>query len=133
MEFLAGAVRAVRDSVNLWFARATISAMKHRGLKLILALLLGWHVVGPLVDAVDFWDDLQAEMRDIARSAGGLVTLVLAGVSVAMALHRQLKMRNSSFLRSLRGCIAAPAFRPFRSSIPTVKSFAHSPPSPLRI
>lgn len=107
--------------------------MKGWGLKLILAFLLGWYVVGPLVETVDFWDDLRAEMRDIARSAGGLVTLVLAGVSVAIALHRQLKARNSSFSRSIRGCIPALPFPSFSPSNSTVESFAHSPPSPLRI
>jgi hypothetical protein len=104
-----------------------------RGLKFILTLLLAWYVVGPLVETVDFWDDLPAEMRDIARSAGGLVTLAVVGISLAIALHRQLQARCSSFARTIRGYFQVLPFHPFLPLIPAVESPSHSPPSPLRI
>lgn len=102
-------------------------------LKVVLALLLGWYFVGPLVETVDRWDSLGAEIQDIARSAGGSVTLVLAGFVVGVILLRVLTARCSSLARSFQGRFHPEPFRSLTPFATVVELLSHSPPSPLRI
>lgn len=107
--------------------------MKRRSLKLVLLALIGWYIAGPVAEAIDRWDDIRAETGDIARSAGGSVTFVMAGVALAMALLSRLKARCAFMARSPRG-----RFEATFSSLPlcapvTIASASHSPPIPLRI
>ena len=107
--------------------------MKRRSLKFLLALLLGWYVLGPLVETVDFWDDLRAELSDIARSAGGSVTLVVAWAAFTIILLRKLRERCSSLAMAIQGRFQSLPFRMFLPFAATVAALSHSPPSPLRI
>lgn len=112
----------------------SISVMKRRSIKLLVIILMGWYFVGPLVEFVDWWDGPRAEVFDIARCAGGLVTFAVAGFAFAVLLVRKWRERRSSLARVLRGY-----FVPFNFYLPIfagpiAPASSHSPPLlPLRI
>ena len=68
-----------------------------RVLKGIAFILLVWYLGGPLVEVVDHWDNLRAETADIACSAGGRLTLLLMGISLAMGLAQMFQRCYSNF------------------------------------
>jgi hypothetical protein len=107
--------------------------MNKRALKFLLLVLIGWYVAGPVVETLDHWDGVLAETADVARCAGGAMTLVIGGIAVALTLLRQLKARCAFRARVLPGP-SEPASLPLW--IPagiTLASVSHSPPVPLRI
>jgi hypothetical protein len=67
--------------------------MKRRAVRLLALLWLGWYLSGPLAATIDFWDSPQEEAKDIARDAGGTITLIAAAVSIAIALACKLRER----------------------------------------
>ena len=107
--------------------------MNRRALKFLLLVLMGWYVAGPLAEAVDHWDDVQSEIGDIARSAGGAVTVVMAGVALAIALLRCLKARCEFLARVFRGRFDLPFAPVSLPAVITLVSPSHSPPVPLRV
>ena len=107
--------------------------MKRRGLKLLLLILLGWYVAGPVVETVDCWDDLRAEICDIAHSAGGLVTLVVAGVSLGMLLFRKWRERCSLLAKAFQGWFESVSLPALLTLAVSVAPVSPSPPPPLRI
>jgi hypothetical protein len=106
--------------------------VKRRSIRFLLAVLLGWYIVGPVVETVDRWDDLRAEMRDIARSAGGAVTMAVAGFAIALVLKGNLKARYTS-VRAVLAHLRTLSLHPLLRSDLAAEPFFHSPPSPLRI
>ena len=71
-------------------------------LKVFAFVLLAWCLGGPLIELADHWDNLRAEIADIACSAGGRLTLILMGASVALGLAQMLRQRCSNFSRNMR-------------------------------
>jgi hypothetical protein len=111
----------------------TIRAMKRRGMRLLVLLWLGWYLSEPLFATVDSWDSPQEEMSDIARNAGGAVTLIAAVVCFGIALLRKLRERWKYVAPTLRRPVLPLTCRAF-ISLPLVAHLAtHSPPLPLRI
>ena len=107
--------------------------MRRRIMKLLVLLWLGWYLSGPLAQFVDSWDSPQEEMGDIARSAGGVVTLLGGVICFGIVLFRRWRERWLHLARAVRRLrlsvsFKPPIFRPLAPS-PTV----HSPPLPLRI
>lgn len=107
--------------------------MDRCALKVLLLVLIGWYLAGPVAESLDHWDDIRAETGDIARSAGGAVTFVMAGIALAIALLRRLKVRCAFLARAFRGRLE-PGFSHWSfPGVVTITSASHSPPVPLRI
>jgi len=111
----------------------TCTGMPRRITKLLVLLWLGWYLSGPLAQFVDSWDSPQEEIGDIARSAGGVVTLLGGVICFGIVLFRRwreryLHLAGAVRRRRLSVGFKPPIFRPLTPS-PTV----HSPPVPLRI
>ena len=107
--------------------------MRRRTTKLLVLLWLGWYLSGPVAQFVDSWDSPQEEIGDIARSAGGAVTLLAGVICFGIALFRRWRDRWLGFARTARRlCLplgpATPDF-PF----PAPFYIIHAPPPPLRI
>ena len=107
--------------------------MRKRALRVLVFVLLGWYLSGPLFEAVDVWDSPREELKDITRSAGGYVTLVAVVICFGIVLFERLRDRCR--------CTATTVFR---HSLPAAShrlTFAlldaplttPSPPLPLRI
>src|SRR2546430_17699453 len=108
--------------------------MRRHIMKLLVLLWLGWYLAGPLAQFVDSWDSPQEEIGDIARSAGGVVTLLGGVICFGIALFRRWRecfLRLTPTARRLRRSVGftSPIFYPFLALSVTV----HSPPVPLRI
>lgn len=106
-----------------------------RMLKVVAFVLLAWCLGGPLIELVDRWDNLRAEAADIACSAGGRLTLLLMGASVALGLAQKLRQHCSNFTRNMQDKVLCLVLG---GSIPPVIEIspAESPPPllvPLRI
>jgi hypothetical protein len=78
------------------------ASMSKRMLKVVAFVLLAWTLCGPLIELVDRWDNLRAEIADIACSAGGRLTLILMGASVGLGFARKLRQRCSNFSRNMQ-------------------------------
>lgn len=104
-------------------------------LKVAAFVLLAWYLGGPLIELVDRWDNLGAEIADIACSAGGRLTLIVMGASIALGLAQMLRQRYSSFSRSMRDMLVCLVLG--GSTLRAIEvSAAESPPPllvPLRI
>jgi len=113
--------------------RASINRMRRRIMKLLVLLWLGWYLSGPLAQFVDSWDSPQEEIGDIARSAGGVVTLLAGVICFGIALFRRWRDGCLHLARAVRRLRLSVGFKPpiFRALTPSVA--VHSPPLPLRI
>jgi len=96
---------------------------------------LVWYISGPVCETFDFWDPPQQEVHDVLFYAGGGITLVAAGLAIALGLCQKLR---DCIARALR--LRSPAFQPlalFRANLITFPgspaASVHSPPAPLRI
>lgn len=107
--------------------------MKRSGLKFLLLVLIGWYVAGPVAETLDRWDGALADTADVARSAGGAMTLVIGGIAVALTLLRQLKARCAFRARALPGASEPASLPLWLPAGITLASVSHSPPVPLRI
>src|SRR6266849_251969 len=67
--------------------------MRRRILRLLFLLWFGAYLSGPFFESVDFWDPPQEELRDVAMSAGGAVTLLAVVFCAGLALLRKLQLR----------------------------------------
>lgn len=107
--------------------------MRKRALKLLVFVLLGWYLSGPLFEAVDVWDSPREELQDITRSAGGYVTLVAAVVCFAIVLLQKLRDRCRCVATTLFRYSFSVAF--YRLTLSPLKAplGTPSPPLPLRI
>ncbi len=122
------------DLLLTWMVDAArVTCMKPQGMRLLVLLWLGWYLSGPLCQTVDFWDSPQEEMGDIARSAGGAVTLIAAAVCFGIVLVRKLRQRCTYLARTVRGRILPLTLRPRLFLRVTLPAPSHSPPVPLRI
>ncbi len=110
-----------------------MSGVKGRTFRILILLWLGWYLSGPVAEMIDSWDPPQEEMHDVMRNAGGLTTLLVVGVCIAVAVLKRLRERLKYPAR-FRGrrigflILRPPIFLPFAVPAP-----AHSPPTPLRI
>ena len=113
--------------------QAIIARMRRRAAKLLVLLWLGWYLSGPLAQFVDSWDSPQEEIGDIARSAGGGVTLLGGVICFGIALFRRWRERCLHLARAVRRLRLSVGFKPpiFRPLTPSLS--VHSPPLPLRI
>jgi len=113
--------------------RASINRMRRRIMKLLVLLWLGWYLSGPLAQFVDSWDSPQEEIGDIARSAGGVVTLLAGVICFGIALFRRWRDGCLHLARAVRRLRLSVGFKPpiFRALTPSLA--VHSPPLPLRI
>lgn len=108
--------------------------MKRRGIKLLVAVLIGWCVAAPLIELADSWVGPKVEIFDIARCVGASAAIAAAGLAIGTLLVRTLAKRQSSkaraYVRRLihsRG-VESESFLAVRPRIP------HPPPlSPLRV
>ena len=113
--------------------------MSSNWLKLALVVFLGWTISGPFFMTVDCWDNAHEETQDIARSTGGVVTLLGAAFLAGMVALRKLQERLSSSSRHQTVLKNLFPQSSFTSSffLPVVlqlsMSMDSSPPSPLRI
>ena len=91
------------------------------------------YLSGPLAQFVDSWDSPQEEIGDIARSAGGVVTLLAGVICFGIALFRRWRDGCLHLARAVRRLRLSVGFKPpiFRALTPSVA--VHSPPLPLRI
>jgi hypothetical protein len=103
----------------------------HRALKVIAFILLAWCLGGPLIEVVDHWDNFRAEIADIACSAGGRLTLILMGTSVAMGLAQLVQRRYSNFLRKRRERVLCLDLG--ESTTPEIEELVTESPPPLLI
>lgn len=107
--------------------------MRKRALKILVFLLLGWYLCGPLFESVDVWDSPREELKDITRSAGGYVTLVAAVICFGIVLLQRLRDRcrcvaTTVFRFALLSASCRLTFSLLESPLATA-----SPPLPLRI
>jgi fermentation-respiration switch protein FrsA (DUF1100 family) len=104
-------------------------------LKVVAFVLLAWSLGGPLIELVDDWDNLRAEIADIACSAGGRLTLILMGPSVALALAQKLRQRCCNFPANMQDNVPCLVFGGPTPPLTEVSSAESPPPllSPLRI
>lgn len=104
-------------------------------LKVVAFVLLAWSLGGPLIEIADHWDNFRSEIADITCSAGGRLTLILMGASVASGLAQKLRQRCSYFPRALQDKLLC--YFPGEPTSPVIDlTSAESPPpqlSPLRI
>jgi hypothetical protein len=107
--------------------------MRQCSIKLIALLWLGWYLSGPLCETFDFWDSPEQEIGDVARSTGGIATLIAAVACFGIALFRKLCERCLSFASTLRRRLLPQAFgSPFFLNL-AAPALSHSPPLLLRI
>src|SRR5271169_3760692 len=92
----------VDTAMREWSDNAPVSK---RMLKVVAFVLLAWCLGGPLFELADHWDDLRAEVTDIVCSAGGRLTLLLMGASVALGLAQRLRQRCSNFSRNMQDTV----------------------------
>jgi hypothetical protein len=108
--------------------------MKRQVIRILALLWLGWYFSGPLAAAFDFWDSPQEEMKDIARDAGGGVTLLAAAICIGIAQARKLRKRWLRLVASLRRGFLRSTIKSQLSAALAVPEPTHSPPrAPLRI
>ena len=114
--------------------------MRTKWLKFVFVIFLGWTISGPLFMTVDCWDNAHEETQDIARSTGGVVTLLGAAFLAGMAALRKLQERSNAASRHqtvLKNLFPQNRFTGSFFFLPVVlqlsASMDSSPPSPLRI
>ncbi len=106
--------------------------MKRRVLRLLVLLWLGWYLSGPMFETIDSWDSPQEEIADIARNAGGTLTLLAVAVCVVAVLFRKVRERCAFLARVvLRQFLPSADARILESLTPGAPTL--SPPCPLRI
>jgi hypothetical protein len=111
-----------------------VNVMKRRALRVAILLWLGWYLSGPLCETFDFWDPPQAEVHDIERSAGGVVTLVATIFCFAIFVIRKWRERCLFLAGALWSGFLPLTFYLPASTLPVTPASSHSPPlSPLRI
>jgi hypothetical protein len=110
-----------------------LARMRKRALKILVFLLLGWHLSGPLFESVDVWDSPQEEIKDITRSAGGYVTLVAAVVCFGILFLQRLRDRCRSVATTVFRCALLNASCRLTFSLLEAPLATPSPPLPLRI
>jgi hypothetical protein len=108
--------------------------MKRRALRILVLLWLGWYISGPVCEAIDSWDPPREEMHDVARSAGGVATLLASIFCLAILLFRKWCERYLFPARSVCGGLKPLTFQLLSfGGVGRPASF-HSPPlSPLRV
>lgn len=110
------------------------SAMSCRTLRIAALLWLGWYASGPLCASFDGWGQPRQAVRDVARNAGGAVTLVAVVFYFAACFIRKWRERCSFPARILRGWLPPLSFYLPTFVVTARPASSHSPPvSPLRI
>jgi hypothetical protein len=108
--------------------------MKRRCLRILVLLWLGWYLCGPLAETIDCWDSPQEEAKDIARDAGGIVTILAAAFSITISLARKICERCLRPPKTFQQLFTHLIFEIRSFTAVTIPRPAHSPPPvPLRI
>lgn len=112
-----------------------IAAMKRRGIKLLIAILISWCIAAPLVEVADSWVGPKVEIFDIARWTGAFIGIAAAGLAMGILLVRTMTKRQSwrarAYLRRLQ--TFSRHIEPVSFAVVEAR-FSHSPPlSSLRI
>jgi hypothetical protein len=110
-----------------------LAGMRKRALKILVFVLLGWYLAGPLFESVDVWDSPREESKDITRSAGGYVTLVAAVVCFGIVLLQRLRDRCRCVSTTVFRFALLSASRQLNFSLLESPLATASPPLPLRI
>lgn len=110
------------------------STMRYQTLRIAMLLWLGWYLSGPLGASFDSWDPPREAVHDVARNAGGAVTLVGAIFCFAAYFIRKWRERCSFPARILRGWLPPLSFYLPTFVVTARPASSHSPPvSPLRL
>lgn len=104
--------------------------MRMTALKLLMVLLLGAFLSGPLFESVDPGDDGRKKSADVTLASGGFLVTLAAAVALTLARRRRARPISISLckVRLFKVRLTALCFPAFGTSIDY-----HSPPLFLRI
>lgn len=107
--------------------------MKHRVLRIVVLLWLGWYISGGVCDFFDYRDTARKELHDNINTAGGKAIVIAVVFCFGILITRKWRERQS-----LRSGVLQNNFRPLTLNFPEftlvrASSSTASPPSPRRI